>query len=227
MSTDAGSGYTGDVRVGGPADVRRLPGLQWTKLAAGPYDNNVYLLRCLATGDTLLVDAAASVEQVVDALGDGRLVGITITHGHFDHVQTLDALRTRFAVPVACHGADAGMLPSPPDRRLADGDVIEIGEASAQAIHLEGHTPGGVALLYDADGALADAPHLITGDSLFPGGPGNTDHDAQRFSLLMDDLERKIFGPLPDATWVYPGHGKDTTLGRERPHLAEWRDRGW
>lgn len=219
--------YTGDVQVGGPADVRELPGLRVSKLAAGHYDNNIYVLRCTATGETVVVDAAASAEQVASLVGDGRLVGIVITHGHFDHVQTLAALRDQFDVPITCHAADASMLPVPPDRLLSDGDEVRVGDAALQAIHLEGHTPGGVALLYDAAGALADTPHLITGDSLFPGGPGNTDRDPERFGRLMDDLERKVFGPLPDATWVYPGHGKDTTLGRERPHLAEWRDRGW
>lgn len=222
-----GDGYTGDVTVGGPPDARELPGLRLTKLAAGPYDNNVYLLRCTWTGATVIVDAAASVEQVSAALGDGRPAALVITHGHFDHVQTLVDLRDHFALPVWCHQADAGMLPVPPDELLADGDRLQIGAASAQAIHLEGHTPGSLALLYDAGGALVDSPHVITGDSLFPDGPGNTDRDPERFGRLMDDLERKVFGPLPDATWVYPGHGKDTTLGRERPHLAEWRERGW
>jgi glyoxylase-like metal-dependent hydrolase (beta-lactamase superfamily II) len=226
MTLSAG-GYTGDVTVDGPADTRDLPGLRLTKLAAGPYDNNVYLLSCPTSGDTVLVDAAASVEQVTTALGSTRLTEIVITHGHFDHVQTPAALRDHFGVPVSCHGADAGMLPVSPNRLLADGDEIRVGDAAVQVIHLEGHTPGGVALLYDAGGALAESPHLITGDSLFPGGPGNTQNDPERFSRLMDDLERKVFGPLPDATWVYPGHGKDTTLGAERPHLPEWRDRGW
>jgi glyoxylase-like metal-dependent hydrolase (beta-lactamase superfamily II) len=93
-------------------------------------------------------------------------------------------------------------------------------------IHLRGHTPGSVALYYDAEGALSASPHLFTGDSLFPGGPGKTGNPKD-FAQLMDDLEARVFGPLPDATWVYPGHGSDTTLGTERPHLAEWRARGW
>jgi glyoxylase-like metal-dependent hydrolase (beta-lactamase superfamily II) len=91
-------------------------------------------------------------------------------------------------------------------------------------IHLRGHTPGSIALLYDADPA---SPHLFTGDSLFPGGPGNTRGNAADFTSLMNDLEERVFGSLPDTTWVYPGHGDDTTLGAERPHLQEWRDRGW
>ena len=94
-------------------------------------------------------------------------------------------------------------------------------------IHLRGHTPGSIALCYDAGGELAGTPHLFTGDSLFPGGPGNTEQDPQRFTQLMDDLEERVFARLPDGTWVYPGHGNDTVLGAERPHTAEWRARGW
>jgi len=124
---------------------------------------------------------------------------------------------------VLATAADATDLPVPPTRLLADGDLVEVGRAHLTAITLAGHTPGSVALLYDADPAAA---HLFTGDSLFPGGHGRTtgpdDHHR-----LMDDLERKVFGPLPDATWVYPGHGADTTLGAERESLPEWRERGW
>ena len=94
-------------------------------------------------------------------------------------------------------------------------------------IHLRGHTPGSIALVYDGNGSLADSPHVFTGDSLFPGGPGNTEQNPERFNSLMTDLEERVFAVLPDATWVYPGHGGDTTLGTERPHLPEWRARGW
>ena len=97
---------------------------------------------------------------------------------------------------------------------VGDGDEVTVGRVPLRIVHLVGHTPGSIAVLYEpADGS----PHLFTGDSLFPGGPGNTQGDPERFHSLMDDLERKIFGPLPDETWVYPGHGKDTTLGAERP----------
>ncbi|MGI8681699.1 MAG: MBL fold metallo-hydrolase, partial [Mycobacteriales bacterium] len=116
--------------------------------------------------------------------------------------------------------------PVPVAEPLDDGDTVAVGRATLRVLHLRGHTPGSVALLYDAGGELADAPHLFTGDSLFPGGPGRTTN-FQDFGALMDDLERKVFGPLPDKTWVYPGHGADTTLGAERPSLPEWRVRGW
>ncbi len=218
--------YTGDVRVGGPADVRGLPGLQVTKLAVGPMDNNAYLLRCTATGEVLLVDAAAEVDTLLRALGRDRLVRVVTTHSHQDHWQALPEVVAATSARVAAHPRDAGGLPVPVAEPLEDGDTVSVGNAELRVIHLRGHTPGSVALLYDARGELAGAPHLFTGDSLFPGGPGRTTSPAD-FISLMDDLEAKVFGVLPDATWVYPGHGRDTTLGAERPHLGEWRARGW
>ena len=127
----------------------------------------------------------------------------------------------------AAHPADAGELPVQVTRLVSHGDTIAVGDAELSVIHLRGHTPGSIALCYDAGGALADTPHLFTGDSLFPGGPGNTEGDPQRFGQLMTDLEERVFGRLPDGTWVYPGHGQDTTIGAERPQLGEWRARGW
>ena len=219
------SAYTGDVEVGGPADVRQLPGLTISKLAVSDMANNVYLLRCAATGETVLVDGAAEAPRVLAALGGDALAAIVQTHGHFDHVQAIADLRAATGARLLCHAADAPLMPdgqSP--EAVADGDVVRVGEASLRAIHLEGHTPGGLALLYEGD---PERPHLFTGDSLFPGGPGNTQQDPARFTRLMDDLEEKVFGPLPDETWVSPGHGRDTTLGAERPSLPEWRARGW
>ena len=118
-------------------------------------------------------------------------------------------------------------LQLPPTGTFSHADTIQVRDAQLSVIHLRGHTPGSIALSYDAGGTLADQPHLFTGDSLFPGGPGNTEHDAQRFNSLITDLEIRIFAELPDGTWVYPGHGGDTTIGTERPHVPEWRARGW
>lgn len=225
--TTAPDSYTGTCPASGVPAVRKLPGLRVTKLAVGAMDNNAYLLRCTRTGSTLIVDAPAPWDRILDAVGDGTPIGIVLTHGHHDHVAGLTALRDRLGVPVWCHVDDAALLPVTPDATIAGGDVIACGAAQLRALHLRGHTPGGLALVYDADGELSASPHVFTGDSLFPGGPGATGNDPQRFGLLMDDLEAQLFDPLPDATWIYPGHGRDTTLGAERPYLETWRARGW
>jgi glyoxylase-like metal-dependent hydrolase (beta-lactamase superfamily II) len=220
----SGDAYTGDVTVGGPVAVRELPGLRITKVAVGPYDNNAYLLRCTTTGDTMLIDAAAEPDRLLTARGDGLLVSVVTTHQHPDHWQALEAVVGVTGPAVIAHRLDAPGLPIPMTETVEDGDVLDVGNVQVKVIHLTGHTPGSIAILYDADPA---APHIFTGDSLFPGGPGNTRKNVADFTSLMDDLEAKVFGVLPDATWVYPGHGADTTLGVERPHLAQWRARGW
>jgi glyoxylase-like metal-dependent hydrolase (beta-lactamase superfamily II) len=212
--------YTGDVEVGGAADVRELPGLTITKVATNPFNNNCYLLAC--EGETLLVDAAGDPEVLLSLLGDTTLVGVVETHGHWDHWQGLAEVVTATGAPVLATAADAPDLPVPVDRFLSDGDVVTVGSAALAAITLVGHTPGSVALHYAEEGG-----HLFTGDSLFPGGVGNTEQDPQRFERLFADVSTKLFDRFPDSTWVYPGHGADTTLGAERPHLAEWQARGW
>lgn len=219
--------YTGNVQVGGPPDTRQLPGLTITKLAVGPLDNNAYLLRCTETGDMVLIDAADEAGRLLDLIGRGPLRAIVTTHGHADHWQALAQVQDATGAPVVAHPDDAGQLPVKVANPVHDGDTVQVGTVTLSVVHLRGHTPGSIALCYDAGGKLAATPHLFTGDSLFPGGPGNTGQDPQRFGQLMDDLERRVFAKLPDATWVYPGHGKDTTLGAERPHTAEWRARGW
>jgi glyoxylase-like metal-dependent hydrolase (beta-lactamase superfamily II) len=216
--------YTGKVSVGGPAAVRELPGVRITKIAVGPMQNNAYFLQCTATGDVALIDAADESTRLLDERPDGILTSVITTHRHPDHWQALESVVGVTGPAVIAHPADAGGLPIPVTELVNDGDTIEFGDCKLTVIHLRGHTPGSIALLYDADPA---APHLFTGDSLFPGGPGNTHGNATDFTSLLDDLEAKVFARLPDETWVYPGHGNDTTLGAERPHLAEWRARGW
>jgi len=219
--------YTGDVKVGGPADTRELPGLTITKIAVGDFDNNCYFLRCTETDEMLLIDAANEADRLLATLAGKPLTRIVTSHQHPDHWQALEAVVAATGAVTAAHPADADPLPVKPAELVSDGDTVAVGNVRLRAIHLVGHTPGSIALLYDADGALAEQPHLFTGDCLFPGGPGNTFNNADAFASLMDGLENKVFGPLPDATWIYPGHGKDTTLGAERPHLQEWRERGW
>jgi glyoxylase-like metal-dependent hydrolase (beta-lactamase superfamily II) len=219
--------YNGEVSVGGPAQTRELPRLAITKVAVGPMDNNAYLLRCPDTGDQLLIDAANEPDTLLALLAGQPLATIVTTHRHGDHVAALEAVAKATGADTVAHIEDAPALPIAPTMLVGHGDTIDVGDCTLKVIHLRGHTPGSIALLYDGGGELADEPHLFTGDSLFPGGPGNTQNDPNRFNSLMTDLEQRVFADLPDGTWVYPGHGGDTTLGAERPHLAEWRARGW
>ncbi len=214
--------YTGNVTVGGPPDSRELPGLSVTKLAVGPMDNNAYLLRSLRTGEALLIDAAAEPDRLIELIGDTPVVRIVTTHKHADHWQALAEVQAATGAAVAAHPIDAGEIPVTVTEPVEHGDTVRAGDVELTVIHLRGHTPGSIALRYDA----AAEPHLFTGDSLFPGGPGRTTSPAD-FTSLMGDLEQRVFDQLPDPTWVYPGHGSDTTLGAERPHVAEWRARGW
>src|SRR6266487_970727 len=219
--------YTGNVSVGGPAQTRELPGLTVTKVAVGPMDDNAYLLRCTSTGELLLIDAANEPKTLLGLINSIPLATIVTTHQHGDHWVALKEVVKATGAATVAHPADAGGIGVPTTRLVNDGDTIGVGEARLSVIHLRGHTPGSIALCYDAGGALADQPHLFTGDCLFPGGPGNTANSPERFSSLINDLEERVFAALPDGTWIYPGHGGDTTLGAERPHLAEWRARGW
>jgi glyoxylase-like metal-dependent hydrolase (beta-lactamase superfamily II) len=219
--------YTGNVTVGGPPDTREITGLTVTKLAVGPMNNNTYLLTCTQTGEAVLIDAANEAGRLLEVIGDTPVSAIVTTHRHWDHWQALAEVRAATGAAVIAHPDDAGELPVKVTELVRGGDTVPVGAASLSVIHLRGHTPGSIALCYDAGGELAAGPHLFTGDCLFPGGPGNTEQDPARFRQLMDDLEERVFGALPDGTWIYPGHGNDTTLGAERPHVAEWRERGW
>ena len=219
--------YTGNVTVGGAADTRELPGLIITKVAVGPMDNNAYLLRCTQTGELALIDAANEAGTLLALIGDRPLATIITTHQHGDHHAALREVQQATGAATVAHPEDAPGLPIPVTRPVQHGDTIDVGNARLSVIHLRGHTPGSIALCYDGNGELADSPHLFTGDSLFPGGPGNTQGDRARFVSLITDLEERIFAALPDGTWVYPGHGNDTTIGTERPHVQQWRARGW
>jgi glyoxylase-like metal-dependent hydrolase (beta-lactamase superfamily II) len=215
--------YTGKVHVGGTPDVRELAGLIITKVEVGPMANNSYLLRCRDTGEQLLIDAANDAPTLLGMLG-GPLGRIVTTHQHYDHWQALGEVAKATGARTTAHRLDAEGIPTPTDDQIEDGAEITVGHATLRAIHLVGHTPGSIALVYDDP---SGHPHLFTGDCLFPGGIGNTFKDADNFARLMNDVETKLFNALPDETWVYPGHGGDTTLGAERPSLTEWRARGW
>jgi glyoxylase-like metal-dependent hydrolase (beta-lactamase superfamily II) len=220
--------YTGQVTPLGTPATRELPGLTITKYAVDPQmANNCYLLTCRATGDTVLVDAADEAQSILQ-LADGMIDTIVTTHQHWDHHRALAEL-VQLTQPLTVAGEpDADAITEQTGvtigRRVEHGDTVTVGEQSLEVIAVAGHTPGSICLLYDDP---SGHPHLFTGDSLFPGGVGATFGDADAFAQLIDEVETKIFGRLPDDTWFYPGHGDDSTLGRERPALPEWRARGW
>ena len=218
--------YAGDVTPGGPSDVRELAALTIRKCSVGSMDNNAYLLTSTATGAQLLIDAAADAPRLTALLseGTGSLDLVVTTHQHHDHVQALAELVAATGARTAAGAEDADALPVPVDDRLAQGDRVRFGDITLDVLHLRGHTPGSVALVYADPGGHT---HLFTGDSLFPGGVGNTKSPGQDFDALIADVSDRVFDVYDDQTWVYPGHGGDTTLGAERPHLPEWRARGW
>jgi glyoxylase-like metal-dependent hydrolase (beta-lactamase superfamily II) len=213
--------YTGDVERGGPAAERPIGPMTMRKVSVGKYDNNAYVLTCGPA--QLLIDAAADAPTLLSLVGPAGLETVVTTHRHHDHWQALaDVVATTGAESLA-HTEDAAEIPVV-THTLTDGDRVTVGECSLEVIHLVGHTPGSIALLYEEPGGIA---HLWTGDSLFPGGVGNTRKNKADFDSLFHDVTTKLFDRLPDDTWFYPGHGKDSTLGAERPHLEEWRARGW
>jgi len=215
--------YRGKVQPGGTPDVREVTNLTITKFSVSEMDNNVYLLRCQRTDEQVLIDAADDAPRILQVVGGDGLARVITTHQHWDHHRALAEVVAATEAETVAGAADADELPVRVDRRVSDGDVVEVGDCRLEVIHLVGHTPGSIALLYDDP---EGTPHLFTGDSLFPGGPGRTT-DPTSFTSLMDDLESKVFDRLPDETWFYPGHGDDSDLGRERPHVKEWRSRGW
>jgi glyoxylase-like metal-dependent hydrolase (beta-lactamase superfamily II) len=218
--------YSGHTDPGGAAIRRDLDALTITKVSVGPMDNNAYLLVCKATNEALLIDAANEPDRLADLVGSGdtrpELNHLVTTHRHADHWQALGAVAGMFQTRQIAHPLDAPELPIPVDQLVENGDTVRFGEIELEVVHLRGHTPGSIALVYRGE----DRPHIFTGDSLFPGGHGRTTTPEDHLQL-MDDLEERVFGRLPDETWVYPGHGDDTTLGKERPDLGEWRERGW
>ncbi len=212
-------------------DTTSLGRARLDRIAVSAMDNNVYLLTA-PSGEQLLVDAADDPDAILTMLADGGpLRTVVTTHGHWDHHRALPTVVAATHARTAAGAADAPDLPVPVDTLLAHGDrhaVDAAGELVLEVIGLRGHTPGSVALAVTEDDT-AEHPgqvHLLTGDSLFPGGVGKT-HGAADFTRLLDDVEERLFAVYPDDTVVWPGHGRPTTLGAERPKLPEWRERGW
>jgi glyoxylase-like metal-dependent hydrolase (beta-lactamase superfamily II) len=190
------------------------------KVVVGPFENNVFVVRCRRSGDAVLIDAANEHEQLLELCRRLGVRRVLETHGHWDHIQAVPAMREA-GYEVAVTSADAPMLADVGyDVLLDDAEVIEVGQLRLHAIHNPGHTPGSIS--FHVEGT----PLLFTGDTLFPGGPGNTKHDLGDFAAIIDSIDERLFR-FPDRTIVLPGHGVDTTIGAERPHLQEWVDRGW
>ncbi|MBV8960581.1 MAG: MBL fold metallo-hydrolase [Actinobacteria bacterium] len=189
------------------------------KLVVGPMDNNVFILRCKETGDSVLLDAANEHEKLLPLCQQLNVRRILETHGHWDHIQAVPAVRDA-GYEVGITADDAAMLPSY-DFVLEDESVIEVGRLRLHTIHNPGHTPGSMSF------RLEGSPVLFSGDTLFPGGPGNTSFEGGDFPTIIRSIEDRLFSKLAPETIVMPGHGDDTTIGAERPHLQEWIDRGW
>lgn len=203
--------------------MRRLPHFEdenkvLVKLVVGPFDNNSYLLACRRTGEAVMIDAADEADRLSDAVGDFDLRLVLTTHGHRDHVQAVSEVRRRTGASVGIHAADAHSIASGPDFHIEDRRIYEVGNLRIEALHTPGHTPGSCCFVVDE--------LLFSGDTLFPGGPGNTWGDKAAFAEIVDSIESSLF-TLPDATLVLPGHGLDTTIGAEKPQLASWIERGW
>ncbi|MHB1786930.1 MAG: MBL fold metallo-hydrolase [Acidimicrobiales bacterium] len=188
-------------------------------LVVGPVDNNVYVLRCKATGEAVLLDAANEHEKLLELCQRLNVSRVLETHGHWDHIQAVPAVRDA-GIEVGVAAADAEMLPAY-DFVLEDDAVITVGRLKLRTILTPGHTPGSMCFLVEG------SPVLFSGDTLFPGGPGNTTFPGGDFPTIIESIDRRLFAPLAPGTIVMPGHGTDTTIGSERPHLQEWVDRGW
>ena len=194
------------------------PTVRIDKLIVGPFENNVFVVRCKGTGEAVIIDAANEHELLLEVSRATGVRRVLTTHGHWDHIGAVTAMRDA-GIDVGIAGEDADMLPAY-DFVIPDDDVIAVGDLRLRTIHNPGHTPGSTSFLMEGH------PILFSGDTLFPGGPGNTQLPGGDFARIIESIDRRLL-PLPADTLVLPGHGLDTTIGTERPHLQEWVDRGW
>jgi glyoxylase-like metal-dependent hydrolase (beta-lactamase superfamily II) len=188
------------------------------KIVVGPFENNVFVVRCKGSGEAAIIDAANEHDLLLEVSRATGVRRVLTTHGHWDHIQAVTAVRDA-GIDVGIAAEDATMLPSY-DFTIPDDDVMRVGRLRLRTIHTPGHTPGSTSFL------LEGKPVLFSGDTLFPGGPGNTSFPGGSFEQIIESIDRRLF-TLPDHLLVLPGHGLDTTIGTERPHLNEWIDRGW
>jgi glyoxylase-like metal-dependent hydrolase (beta-lactamase superfamily II) len=193
-------------------------GVRVDKLVVGPFENNVFIVRCTSTGEAVLLDAANEHELLLDVCRRTGVRRVLTTHGHWDHIQAVEAVRDA-GIEVGIAADDAEMLPSY-DFVIADDEEFTVGDLRLRAVHTPGHTKGSTSFV------LEGSPVVFTGDTLFPGGPGNTSTPGASFDEVIASIDRRLL-TLPPDTLVLPGHGLDTTVGEERPHLDEWIERGW
>ncbi len=191
--------------------------LELFRLETDPFGTNAYILTCKQSGENVLIDAPGNADLIENWLKGRKVLYIVITHGHMDHIMALEELTDKLQAPVAAHEDDAGGLPVEAKLLLNDGDVIECGKLKINVLHTPGHTPGSLCLKV---GSI-----LISGDALFPGGPGKTG-SPESFALAIDSIKRKIL-TLPDETVIIPGHGASTTVGEERPAIEAFLERGY
>lgn len=207
-----------------PTCVEELAGLRMTTVVVGSYDTNAYLLECRATGQRLLIDAAAEPDALLALLPDRVLDQVLTTHYHVDHWQALPDVVAATGATTLMHPADAVGVPTPTAVHVRDGDQVTVGAVGLEVVHLVGHTAGSIALVHRGPGGPV---HVWTGDTLFPGGVGRTHGEPRLFRSLLSDVETRLFDVFGDDTRIHPGHGPSTTLGAERPHLLSWKERGW
>ena len=188
------------------------------KYVVGPFENNVFVIRDKGSGEALLIDAANEHELLLEVCRATGVRRVLTTHGHWDHIQAVTAVRDA-GIEVGIAEADAAMLPSY-DFTIPDDDVVNVGALRLRAIHTPGHTPGSTCF------ELEGHPIVFSGDTLFPGGAGNTVTEGASFDQIIESIDRRLF-TLPAETLVLPGHGLDTTVGTERPSLDAWIERGW
>ena len=215
--------YKGNTQVEGPAHVRELTDLIISKITVGPYNNNSYLLRCRNTGSEVLIDAAAQPERLLNLIGPDGLMGVLTTHGHQDHWNALAEVVAATGAQTYAPQGDIELIGEPTNHAMAPESMFTFGDISLKVLTTGGHTPGASMFFYDDP---IGHGHLFSGDCLFPGGVGKTTTPVE-FTTLFNGVKSQVFDSLPDTTWVYPGHGDDTSVGAERASLTEWESRGW
>jgi len=189
------------------------------RFVVGPIENNVYVVRCKRTGEATLLDAANEHDRLLRVAKSLGVTSVLETHGHWDHIGAVEQVRDA-GIDVWVRTEDSGMLPSY-DHLLDDDVVHQVGDLRLRTLHTPGHTPGSICF------ALEETPMLFTGDTLFPGGPGNTNHNAEDFATIITSIDDRIFSVFADDVTIWPGHGGESTIGAERPHLDDWVERGW